>query len=272
MGWNMKYGRISRRLFPAKDLKKLELFSRELAKADIRMLTGTYVSAALLTSLLVFAVSILLFLDYFIAYENALIYSVLLSIPVGTISLSLFYMYPLLRASGRARDIDEQLPTALYHISASGCRDLPTFFSMLYGRRKYGALSSEAKKAKHYIESLGTDARIAALKVAESTPSLDLKEFLFELSRTQQKGLNEFVRKQAGLRLKEYADRLGRLELAHGEFAEGYAAFMVLFPIVLILASYNTPFLGLGVYVLAPLANIILLIILYRMEAWDAAK
>lgn len=268
----MKYGRISRRLFPAKDLKRLEPFSRELAKADIRMLTGTYVSAALLTSLLVFAVSILLFLDYFIAYENALTYSVLLSIPVGTISLSLFYMYPILRASGRARDIDEQLPTALYHISASGCRDLPTFFNMLYSRGKYGALSSEAKKASHYIGSLGTDARIAALKVAEATPSLDLKEFLFELSRTHQKGLNEFVRKQAGLRLKEYADRLGRLELKHGEFAEGYAAFMVLFPIVLILASYNTPFLGLGVYVLAPLANIILLIMLYRMEAWDAAK
>lgn len=268
----MKYRHVSRRLFPARDVGWMEFFSRELAKADIRMLVGTYVSAALLTSLLIFALSIVFFLNYFLLYENALFYSVLISIPVGTITLSLFYMYPLLRASGRAMEIDGQLPVALYHISAAGCNDLSSFFRMLTGRGNYGALSAEADKGLHCINSLGTDARIAALKVAESTPSLDLKEFLLELSKTQAQGLAGFIRKQASRRLGEYRERLGLLERRHGAFAEGYAIFMILFPILLVSFAYNSPLLPLGVYFAVPLVNILLLVILYRLEAWDVAK
>jgi len=268
----MRYTHISRRLFPARDVGWMDFFSRELAKADIRMLFGTYVSAALLTSLLAFALATVFLLNYLLPYGNALFYSILIAIPVGTITLSLFYMYPLLRASGRARDIDEQLPVALYHISAAGCKDMNAFFRMLTGRGNYGALSAEADKGLHYINALGTDTRIAALKVAEFTPSIDLKEFLLDLSKTHVHNLAGFIRKQANHRLAEYNERLVLLERRHGAFAKVYAAFMMAFPILMIAFAYEPQLLRFGAYFAVPLGNILLLIILYRLEAWDVAK
>lgn len=242
-----------------------QVLSRELAKAGIRTPAGRYVSAAATTSAAAFLLSTASFFSYLSGYRNAATYAMLISIPIGTIALSLFYVYPLMLASARAREIDENLPAALMHASAAGCTSTHSLFRMLSGRGKYGALSEEARRGLHYTYSLGTDGRAAALKVAESSPSAKLRDFLHGLPGKHE-NTSWYIEAQAARMLSEQRRRTLLLERKHTHFAEGYAAFLILAPILLFAFAHGTGMLWLGAYLAMPLANALMLLALYRME------
>ncbi|KYC46023.1 MAG: flagellar assembly protein J [Candidatus Methanofastidiosum methylothiophilum] len=260
-GFFVNYGKMAHKRFGFlvdKRLKNFEELHVPLRKGDIPLNLGAYVSAMILTTIIVGMISLVisiitvpLFLGDFvneiispgrsvdITFDLVLI--IIISLLAASSTFLIFWIYPSFKASERSRKINLGLTNAvntMATIAGTGVPPAVIFWSLVEFRR-YGEVSRESEKILNDIENFGLDLVQALQRAANRSPSPLFSELLWKMIATIRTGGN----------LKEYlyieGNRLMEVERMKTEaaietiglIAEAYVTALVVGPVFIIIMT-----------------------------------
>jgi len=284
--------------------KRLEYFGlrHNLLKNRMDIAYDTYLSGALLTSIIGSVVSLMGFIFIitflgvpefkatrltfptwfapYLEYKSlfiSIVGAILVTLIVFIIIYQLFLLYPVIMASDRKRRIDIMLPYAVNYMSAmSGAGVLPVdLFRSLAGNPIYGEVAVECRYMVRDLEILGTDLVTAMKNLSMTTPSLMLQDFLQgaitvvtsggELETYFEIKTEQYLMENRQ-RQKEFLETLGLLgETYVTAFVAGPLFLIVVISIMSIMGNAQMIFLYLIIYALIPIGSIMYVILISSM-------
>ena len=215
-----------------------------LKKSNIRILSRTYVSLILFTTLLSLPLSIIIWFFFTSSLISGITFGFITSIGVF---ISAYY-YPKVIADSRQKLIKQELVFAVVHMSTiagSGSHPMK-IFQLIVNSNDYKEVGQEFKKVLNYINLFGYSLSSALRAVSSNTPSLELREIFEGMSSTIETGGD----------IKQYLsdkseDALLRFRLEQKKYIEK-------------LAAYSEVYVGL--LVAAPLLFIVTMAILEKIS------
>jgi len=278
------YGRLCNSLMEGLTLnltsKYPEFFTQMINKlilSQIKLLSKTYISIMLFTSLISIFLSFIIYLGLFYSFSEIslvkLILSFFLSIFTGVLIFIIFYYYPFTEVDSMRKRIKEDLPFVIVHMSAvagSGARP-SSVFSLLLKSEEYKGVEGEIKKIVNYINLFGYDLSTALRTVARTTPSDEFRELLNGMFSTITTGgsLKEYLSVKANEAITQY--RLDRKKYVESlaTYSEVYIGLLIAAPLLFFVALAIINTLGstvaglsiqavayLGIFILIPGLNI----------------
>jgi len=253
-----------------------------LIKSGLKITFEVYVSNIVFFTLVTFAASFTLTmtLGYIIGVTPFLL--ILLSTAIGLLGGALIfialYTYPSIRASSRSREIEEELPYIISHMTVLTTAGVtPDKIFHYLAEVEDTPITDIARTTVRDIEYLGYDLVTALEQTKERSPSRGFKEFL--------EGFIATVRTGGDLKsyLLSYGKTLlGSKEIAAKEFgdtlstmAEAYVTLLVVLPLLMIImfsvmSIVSGSLAGIRIdvlmtlitYILIPLLGIMMLIML----------
>lgn len=270
-----------------------------LMKNRMDMAYDTYMSGALLSSIICSVVSLLGFIVVvtllgvpeiratrltlpswtapYMVYKPmlfVLIASILLVSMVFIVVYKTFMLYPVIMAGDRKRNIDTMLPYAVNYMSAmSGAGVLPVdLFRSLANNSLYGQVSVEFRYLVRDLEVLGEDLVTSMKSLSATTPSLMLQDFLQGAITVVTSGgqIETYFQVKAEQYLqenrqnqKEFLETLALLgETYVTAFVAGPLFLIVVMSIMSIMGSAQMIFLYLIIYALIPVGSIMYVILI----------
>jgi archaellum biogenesis protein FlaJ (TadC family) len=225
-----------------KTIVNFEPLKPHLKGARIKILIKSWVSLIYLTSVLAFIISLTtvivvgMFFDIF--YLIYWIMLVFVPILASAFTFLLLYVYPMQRASGRAKSIENNMPFAITHMSAIASSGIPPefMFSLIAGFKEYGEISEEANMIVKNIRTFGSSSVAAMKNVASQTPSKQFKEILMGISSTIETGgnLTAYLREMADKALFDYRIKREKYIKTLSTYADIYTALLVAAPLFLL--------------------------------------
>ncbi len=255
----------------------------DMKKAGMDVLFRTYVSKMFLYTIVTFILAMVSGIFYtFInspAPQTALRLIVGMPFALSILVLGGMYMYPSQVAKRREKNIDENLPFALNHLSAIATSGIPpsSMFQLLQGFKEYEGIAQEAGEISRRVNVFGEDLTTALREVAERSPSEDWTEVLYGILSTVETGgnLDDFLKEQADEALFDYKMEREREIERLSTYASFYTAILIAAPVflVVILAVMNLlggqlmgfairDLMWLGVHIIIPVINILFIIFL----------
>lgn len=188
---NSFFEKISRQLINSSP-KFFDNLNHALRAGDLKILTKTYVSICLLSSVLAFFFVTLLVLG--LSSHEVIIFDIIKSLILGFLAgigcFAVVFMYPAMIANSRRRAIKNDLPFVVVHMAAiagSGAQPI-AMFNLVLNSKEYMGIEAEIKKIVNYVNIFGYDLSTAMRTVAITTPSKDFKELLIGLTTTIESG------------------------------------------------------------------------------------
>ncbi len=208
-----------------------------LRLGDIKMLSKTYVSVALFSSILAGIGSFLFFLLYTAASGGNILLGLVKAIPISFLVLlitpALFYLYPYTTIGNRKKAIKNDLPFVIIHMSAvAGSGASPSsIFNLILNSGEYKGLEGEIRKIVNYVNLFGYDLSTALKAVSLTTPSPEFKDLLTGIIATTEGGgdLKAYLSGKA-------ADALNTYRLERKKYVESLATYSDMYTGVLIAA------------------------------------
>jgi Flp pilus assembly protein TadB len=249
--------------------------SEDIALADLHILSKTYLSIILFTTIISFPIITLL---SFIFTKN-----ILISLPIGIlgsiITFFALYKYPSYESSIREKMIRTELVFALFHMSAiasSGTKPIK-IFQLLLDSKEYKYLQPEFKRVVNYINIFGYNLTTSLKAVASTSASPDFREFLHGMASTIETGggIKEYLRSKADDALVKYRLEQEKYSELIATYSEIYTGLLIAAPLLFVVTfailerisptvggmSINTIAM-LGIFLLLPLLNIIFMLFL----------
>lgn len=269
---NMLFGWAAERL-----MDEMEHLQNPLKRGGIKILLRSYISIILTSTFLAGVVSFvaaLIFLS--VAGTETALGPVLNSVGVALIcsssAFAVLYLYPLEKVRSRTKNIRNNLPFAINHMSAIASSKVPpyTIFKLLSEFKEYGEISDEAGKIVRNVDVFGQDITTAMKQVAKNTPCDDFKELLGGLVSVEETGGDpkKYLSVQADQVMFDYRQKRERYLQSLSTYADFYTAVLIAAPLFLIaiLAIMNMvggkvmgmdirTAMNLGVYVAIPVMN-----------------
>lgn len=256
-----------------------------LQKSGMKINFKVFVSLAILTMVILSAVALVLIpLVLFFVLKLSIVSSILFGLggSLFTMALTLtgFYIYPILRADGLKRALEDSLPfiSGYMNILAGAGVSVANMFRSLAQTDASLAISSEARTIVRDMELFGIDVLSALEAASKRTPSARFKELLEGLIATVHSGGN--MEKYLAQRSKQYI-RLKKIALRRfsdtlGVLAEFYVVLLVAGPLIFVVMLGVMAMLGGGgqglldpklllyllTYLGIPLGSIVFLILL----------
>ncbi|MBU0535576.1 MAG: type II secretion system F family protein [Nanoarchaeota archaeon] len=252
----------------------------QLRFANIKILSNTYVNMMMLSVMLSFIGSFILFSIFFIISNNPFFIiipkSLMMSLVFSIVVFILFYMYPSIQASSREKSINTNLPFAINHVAAVAGSGVPPtkMFKLLVESNEYGEVASEFGKVVEYIDLFGYDLLTAIRSVSLTVPSAPLKEFLEGIVSTVESGseLKDYLKQKASEAMLAYElERQKYLETI-ATYSDIYTGILIAAPLFFIVSLSLVSMLGgtiggmdinliivIGAYGVIPFLNIIFL-------------
>jgi archaeal flagellar protein FlaJ len=235
-----------------------------LSSSNIRVLSKTYLSVILFSSLISFPIfAIALFL-----FTGNILLSLFFSI-LGTASVfGLVYGYPFMISNERKAKIDQELVFGVVHmasIAGSGAQPVQ-IFKLLIDSNEYEELKEELKRVLNYVNVFGYNLSNALKEVAKSTPSWDLKELFNGMVSTIETGgdIRQYLQDKSEDSLNKYRlNQKKRLETI-ATYSEFYTGFLIAGPLLFIvtfaiLEKVSPELSGVPISLLAKLGTFVLL-------------
>ncbi len=239
-----------------------------------------YISSAITDSLLIFiASSVGLYLLFFLLIDLRMLYSLPLSIGagagIGFACYRLFLYYPKLKATNRESDIEDNLHHAVAYmlaLSKGDYKPIQIFKLLSEEKADYGEIAREAGAVYRNSSYLGYSPSKAIQKVAETTPSERLRDFLNSFASIVETGSNitEFLSRRCD-RYYEEAEEIQEEDLESlGILSEFYVVGLGLGPLLIVIMLVLFGIMGtlyinllyMLVYILIPLGTLVFAIIL----------
>ncbi|MEM4267157.1 MAG: type II secretion system F family protein [Candidatus Nanoarchaeia archaeon] len=285
------YGNISNTIFEDISLKLSRNYPQffdnlrhNLRAADIKILSKTYVSMMLFTSLLAFFVSFFL---GFILVSDVLVFKIVVGLLIAlgsTFGVFMFmYLYPAMVANSRKKRIKDDLPFVVLHMAAvagSGAQPI-AMFNLILSSGEYKGVEGEIKKIVNYVNLFGYNLTTALRAVSLTTPSSDLKDLLNGLVTTIESGgdLKSFLNAKADEVMTNYKLERKKYVETLGTYSDIYTGVLIAAPLLFfitlaIIRMFGTDFMGVsiatiasfGTYGLIPLLNIGFIIFLNMVQ------
>lgn len=218
--------------------------SDELTLSNIKVLSRTYLSIVLFTTLIALPIATVIAFVF--------LYNIWFALGIGiaaSILVFIFtYSYPTFQKKARAKQMDQELVFAFIHMSAIASSGAPPLkiFKLLLDSEEYKNLQSELERVLNYINIFGYNLTTSLKAVASTTPSARFKDFLHGLASTLETGggIKEYLRGKS-------EDELTRSRLEQQKYLETISTFSEIY---------------IGVLIAAPLLFVVTLAILERIS------
>ena len=259
-----------------------------LPKSGIGIPPKNYVSAVVLTTLISYIISSIVFpllvltvlkLNIFLTILSIVFIPFLVAIMIFVVGM--FYPYQLVLS--RKKSIETNLPFAISHMGSIASSGIPpqAVFKLLSEFKEYDVLAEEMQKITRNIEVFGLDPMTALREVAKRTPSDRFKQLLQGLTTTMEGGgdMKTYL-KNAGeqslftwrMKRQKYLEQLST-------YAEFYTGILIASPLFLIslfsIMNMIQPQLGgfeisqlmkISVYLIIPALNLGFLLFLHMTQ------
>ena len=254
-----------------------------LKRADMDVLFRTYVSKIFLFTFATLIIGSIMGTTYSLIealpITTAVRYSVGIPIALALLVFGVMYLYPSQVARSRQKNIEENLPFAMNHLSAIATSGVPpsSMFELLSKFEEYGDISEEAEKVTRRVNAFGEDISTALREVADHSPSEEWDEIIYGILSTIESGgnLESFLKEKADEQLFEYQiEREKEIERL-STYASFYTAILIAAPVFLVTILSVMNLLGgrimgfairdmmwVGVHIIIPSLNIIFILFL----------
>jgi len=276
------FARISNKFFRKGSEKLVPKFSsleQDLKRANVRFLTSTYLSMAIMTSVIGFVFGVLFFAVLMILNLGNWVYFWL---PFGFLGLVLvgFYFYPASQASSIQKKISQELPFATIHMAAiAGSNIEPTkIFKIIASSKEYSHVGAEMRKVITQVDIYGYDLVTSLKNVAKRTSNKRLAELFSGLATNigTGGGLKTYLESKAENFLLDYRlERQKYSELA-GTFMDVYISILIAAPLVLMMMFIVMNVAGLGfsgfgidLLLVLSVAGVVILNVILDALDWD---
>ena len=213
--------------------ESFEGLNPQLSKADIEVSLPEYLSMILVSTIIVFIGSFVVF-GTFLTLSSGIsgfLTSIVLTSILTALTPVSFYIIPSVLISSRASEIEDTLPFATMYLStlAGTGTSLPDIFRNLSEVDEYGEVAKEAQKINKDIETFGMDINEALKRAAERTPSEDFEELLWGLNHVITTGgdMRNFLKQEADQFMKDYKRRVEEFSEQLGLLVEMYITLVV---------------------------------------------
>ncbi|MFB0514329.1 MAG: type II secretion system F family protein [Candidatus Bathyarchaeia archaeon] len=256
-----------------------------LQKSGMKVNFKVYVSLVVLTTAIfsavaLFLIPLVLFFVFGLSSVSSILFGVGGSLFTMALTLTGFYIYPILRADSLKRALEDGLPFISGYMAILAGAGVPVanMFRSLAKVDTSLAISNEARTIVRDMELFGMDVLSVLEEASKRTPSARFKELLEGLIATVHSGGNmeKYLaqRSRRSMRLKEIA--LRRFADTLGVLAEFYVVLLVAGPLILVVMLGVMAMLGGGgqglldprlllyllTYLGIPLGSIVFLILL----------
>jgi len=262
-----------------------------LRTSDTKILSKTYVSMMLFTSIIIAFIAVLLVpLIILFGAEITVIkmlqtvfQSLTLGIATGAATMAAFYYYPISQANTRKRQIKNDLPFVIIHMAAvagSGAQPI-SMFNLLFSSGEYKGLEGEIKKIINYVNLFGYDLSTALRTVALTTPSADFRELITGIVTTVESGgsLKDYLTSKANDAMVNYKLERKKYIESLSTYSDMYTGILIAAPLLFFVTlaiiqmmggavmglSVNTLAIA-GTYFVLPLLNFGFIIFLNFMQ------
>lgn len=214
-----------------------------LQKSGMKVNFKVYVSLAVLTTAILSSVALFLIpLVLLFAFKLSIVSSILFGVGGGLFAMALtltaFYMYPILRADSRKRALEDGLPfiSGYMAILAGAGVSVANMFRSLAKVDASLAISGEARTIVRDMELFGIDVLSALEAASKRTPSARFKELLEGLIATVHSGGNmeKYLAQRSRLYMRLKTIALRRFADTLGVLAEFYVVLLVAGPLILV--------------------------------------
>jgi pilus assembly protein TadC len=206
------YGKISNLFFEhftKKIINNFPQFSQglhnSLLTTGVPILSMTYISMTIMTTILAFFLGISLSILYFSEYiALSLLFTILATIGV----IALFYMYPSLLIRNRRKELIEERPFFTTHLAAIANTGIPpiAIFKTLLKSNYYKSLNSDLRRIINNVQIFGETLPQATRTIAKNIPSIKTKHLFEEIAEHIEKGKNlkHYLNIQSRTALSQY--------------------------------------------------------------------
>ena len=252
----------------------------DIRMSNFNIMLREYVSMSAMSGVLAYIISLPIVLIFSLLLFKSLlpIVALVLLVPIG-IAVGTFMTvlkYPAAQANGRKRSIDNNLPFATLYMNTIAGTGAPPYlmFKLLAEFKEYGEVSTEAASIVQSIDVMGQDIEVAMQRVAEDTPSDDLKDLLWSLITTIVRGgdLKSLLGTKADSLMAAYRRKLDEYTNTLTMYVEVYITLVIVGAIFgMVMASIMGAISGfeglrsmqiLLVYVYLPMASILFIALL----------
>jgi len=244
---------------------KFKEMQSDLVKSNLNILLKSYISMIILSTLISFVASFVIFL--FILFFDVSAFPaitfatgnfalrllktfwIILIVPVGTFLFMFFY--PSMEKDSVAKRIDQELPFATINMAAiSGSMIDPTkIFQIMVSTKEYPYLEKEFTKLLNSVNVLGQDFITALKNSTFNTASKKLGELYSGLATTINSGgdLPKFFEERAKSMLFEYTLEKEKNTKMAETFMDIYISVVIAAPMILMLLLMMMRISGLGI-------------------------
>ena len=252
----------------------LNKISKELAFANIKIVSKTYLNMMIFLTIITFIFVFFFTIPFTIAdLFVGVLKSFFIALMVAGVVSSSFIAFPNMRMKSRARSINTNMPFAINHIYAISSAGVPPqkIFKLISEENEYGELSVEIKKINTFMQVLGYDLVSALKKVSSKTPSQFFKSFLLGFVTVIQTGgsLKSFLKQKSEEAILSYKLERQKYLSTIATYSDMYTGILVAAPLffVTVLSLINMlggtiggvsidVIMGVGTYLLIPILNI----------------
>ncbi len=283
---NVIFGRLTS-WFTSKYPDLFKKLYDSLRVSDTRILSKTYVSITMMSSVISF---ILFGVLSFFFFEGSIIFNIARALSIsflaGIIAFLAIYFYPISVIKSRSRKIKNELPFVAIHMSAvagSGARPI-TMFKLILDSKEYKVISVEIKKIMNYVNLFGYNLSTALKAVAAATPSYDFKELLNGMVASIETGgdLKTYLKGKADELLNTYRLERKKYIDALSAYSDIYTGILIAAPLLFIVTLAIINVIGggiagvsadviakVGTYAFIPFLNVAFLLFLNVVQPKD---
>jgi flagellar protein FlaJ len=235
------YARVSNtyfRRYSEKVAPRFGKLAKDLRKSNIRFLLTSYLSMAIMSSVIALVAGILIFGGLLVIDLGNWIY---FFVPFGLVGLVMFmfYFYPASEAGSIQKKISQELPFVVIHMSAiAGSEIEPTkIFKIIAKSKEYPNVGKEIKKVLTQTDIYGYDLVTSLKNVAARTSSKKLSELFSGLATNIVTGgsLKNYLEKKSDNFLVDYRLERERYADLAGTFMDVYISILIAAPLVLMM-------------------------------------
>ena len=222
---------------------------KDLKSANVPILLSSYLSMAIMSSLIAFSVGIFIFAMMMIVSLSNWIFFVA---PFGLtgVTMAAFYLYPASTASTVHKNITYELPFSAIHMAAiAGSNITPVkIFKIIAASTQYPNIGAEMKKVIMQIEIYGYDMVTSLKSVAKTTSNKKLSELFSGLATNISSGgaLKNYLEKKSEGFLVDYRLERQKYSALAGTFMDVYISILIAAPLVLMMMFIVMNVAGLG--------------------------
>ena len=284
------YGKLSNIFFEGTALnlirsypKSFENLSKAIRSSDIRVLSRTYISMMLFTTVLGFFGFVFLgiIISFFLKLPmiTSIIISVLVAFLLSLLVIGIFFMYPAVVSGSRGRMIKNDLPFVIIHMAAvagSGAKP-SSMFKLIVTSGEYRGIEGEIKKILNYINLFGYNISTALKTVASTTPSARFRDLLTGMVATIESGgsLKSYLSSMAADAMHTYELERKKYVQVLSTYSDIYTGILIAAPLLFMVTLAIINLLGgdiggisiksiavIGTYVIIPFLNVAFILFL----------